>query len=282
MTDTRADGAAGPDPSIGPRLGTGREAEVYAWGADAVVKLYRPGYHGHRAEAAALAALAGHDVAPGLIDAVDHDGRPGLVLERISGNDMRDLLQRRPWRVLALARALAEAHLEVHGVQAPAGLPDVRQVLAARIEAATLPRELQGFALRVLDGLPSGDRLCHGDYHPGNVLVRGDRVSVIDWPNAARGVPESDHARTILLLRWADPPPGTPLVTRSLTAAGRSLFARGYARAYARGARGPLEHVESWLVVHTAARLSEGIVAEQPRLVGLLRDAWHKAGALDR
>jgi hypothetical protein len=29
---------------MGPQLGAGREAEVYAWGDDAVVKLYRPGY----------------------------------------------------------------------------------------------------------------------------------------------------------------------------------------------------------------------------------------------
>jgi thiamine kinase len=248
---------------------------VYAWGADAVVKLYRPGYRGHQAEAVALAVLEGHDVAPSLLDAVDHAGRPGLVLERIVGADMLDLLQRRPWRVPALARALAEAHLVVHGVRAPADLPDVRQVLAARIEAATLPRELRGYALRVLDGLPSGDRLCHGDYHPGNVMVAGDRVSVIDWPNAARGVPEADHARAILLLRWADPLPGMPLVTRGLVAAGRSLLARGYARAYAHGSRRPLQHVESWLVVQIAARLSEGIVAEQPQLIRLLDRALH-------
>jgi thiamine kinase len=280
VTDSRAEGGA--DTGIGPRLGTGREAEVYTWGADAVIKLYRAGYHGHRAEAAALAALDGHDVAPGLLDAVDHDGRPGLVLERITGDDMLDLLQRRPWRVLALARALAEAHLVVHGVRAPADLPDVRQALAARIEAATLPRELRGYALRVLDGLPSGDRLCHGDYHPGNVMVAGDRLSVIDWPNAARGVPEADHARAILLLRWADPLPGTPLVTRGLVAAGRALLARGYARAYAQGSRRPLQHVKSWLAVHTAARLSEGIVAERPRLIGLLRDAWRKGETLER
>jgi thiamine kinase len=62
---------------IGPRVGEGREAEVYAWGDDAVVKLYRPGYLGHHAESVALAALDGHGLAPRLIDVVDRDGRPG-------------------------------------------------------------------------------------------------------------------------------------------------------------------------------------------------------------
>jgi aminoglycoside phosphotransferase (APT) family kinase protein len=136
---------------------------------------------------------------------------------------------------------------------------------------------LRAFALRVLDGLPDGDRLCHGDFHPGNVLVAADRVSVIDWANAARGVPEADHARTLLLLRWADPLPGTPLVSRGLMAAGRSVFAHGYTRTYGGALQRPLQLVDSWLTAHAAARLAEGIEVEQPTLIGLLDRARRKA-----
>ncbi|MFI8523863.1 phosphotransferase [Promicromonospora sukumoe] len=276
-----APGVAGPnDVGIGPRIGVGREAEVYAWGPDAVVKLYRSGFDGHHTEALALAGLAGYRVAPALVDVVTRDGRPGLVLERVAGADMLDVLRRRPWQVRALARTLAETHLAVHEVLGPADLPDVRQVLAARIGGATLSRELRGFALRLLDGLPSGDRLCHGDYHPGNVMVGGDRVSVIDWPNAARGVPEADHARAILLLQWADPLPAVPrggpgLAKRGLIAAGRSMLTRGYALTYADGAPGELRDLESWLVVHAAARLSEGVADERARLLDWLVRAQH-------
>jgi hypothetical protein len=35
--------------------------------------------------------------------------------------------------------------------------------------------------------------------------------------------------------------------------------------------------VDSWLTVHTAARLSEGIEDERDTLIGLLNRAWHKA-----
>jgi Ser/Thr protein kinase RdoA (MazF antagonist) len=262
---------------IGPKLGEGREADVYAWGGDAVVKLYRPGYHGHRAEAVALAQLDGHRIAPGLIDTVDCDGRTGLVLERLGGSDMLTLLQSQPWRLPGLARALARAHLAVHGIHAPADLPDLRHVLAARIEDAVLPPKLRDYALRVLDELPRGDRLCHGDYHPGNVLVATDRVGVIDWANAARGVPEADHARTMLLLRWADPLPGTPPISRALVAACRSAFAHRYARTYRGGSQRSLPRVDSWLVVHAAARLTEGIEVEQATLIGLLDRARRTA-----
>lgn len=261
---------------MGAKLGAGREADVYAWGGDAVVKLYRQGFGGHRAEATALAKLDGHGVAPRLIDVVDCDGRTGLVLDRLRGPDMLTLLQRQPWRVLGLARALAEAHLAVHAVQAPGDLPDLRQVLAARIDDAVVPPQLRDFALRVLDGLPDGDRLCHGDYHPGNVLLAADRVAVIDWVGAARGAPEADHARTVLLLRWAEPLPGTPLLSRALMAAGRSVFAHGYVRTYTSSVQVPSRQAKSWLIPHAAARLSEGIEVERAALIEFLGRARRK------
>jgi Ser/Thr protein kinase RdoA (MazF antagonist) len=259
--------------ALGPRLGEGREAEVYARGADAVVKLYRPGYHGHQAEASALAQLDGHGIAPGLLDVVDHDGRRGLVLERVAGSDMLTLLQRRPWRVVGLARALAKAHLAIGDRPAPTDLPDLRQRLAGRIDGAPMPADLRGFARRVLDALPDGDRLCHGDFHPGNALVAAGRVRVIDWPNATRGTPAADHARTLMLLRWAKPLPGTPPATRALIAAVRAMCARSYVRAYHAGPPGPPRHVDSWLIVHAAARLGEGIETETTTLTGLLERA---------
>jgi hypothetical protein len=263
--------AANPDSTAmpGPMLGAGREAEVYAWGDAAVLKLYRSGFGGHTAEAAALRSLTDGGIAPRLLDVVDRDGRTGLVLERVDGTDILTLLQRQPWRVLGLADALATTHRAMHHVAASTDLPDLRTVLTARIRDAVLPAYLRDFAQRTLDRLPDGDRLCHGDYHPGNVLLTADRTAVIDWPAATRGVPEADQARTLLLLRWADPLPDTPLLSRTLIAVGRSLLAHRYTRTYRHGATPP-QRVGSWLLVHAAARLSEGIEAEQPLLTGIL------------
>jgi hypothetical protein len=260
----------------GPMLGAGREAQVYAWGEATVLKLYRPGFGGHRAEAAALRSLDRDGIAPRLLDVVDRDGRTGLLLERVDGADMLTLLQRQPWRVLSLAGVLATAHRAVHRVAAPCDLPDLRRVLAARIHDAVLPPYLRGFAMRVLDGLPDGDRLCHGDYHPGNVLLAADRTAVIDWAGATRGAAEADHARTLLLLRWADPLPGTPPLSRALIAVGRSLLAHRYVQTYRRDAP-PTWQVDSWLLVHAAARLSDGIPVEQTMLTRLLDRARRQA-----
>ena len=249
---------------------------MYPRGETAVLKLYRPGFGGHHTEALALRALEDSGVAPKLLDVVEFDGRVGLLVERLSGPDLLALLQRRPWRVGSIARVLARAQLDIHRVQAPLGLADLRTTLAERIVAADLPRQLFDFVARVLDNLPGGDRLCHGDYHPGNVLLVGGRSAVIDWGAATRGASEADHARTLLLLRWADPLPDTPPLTKALIASGRSLLATAYARAYRRGST-PLRHTSSWLVVHAAARLSEGIPSERKLLIRRLEDAQRRA-----
>ncbi|MEQ1734907.1 MAG: phosphotransferase, partial [Rhodoglobus sp.] len=156
---------------IGPRIGAGREAEVFAADVDTVVKLYRSGFHGHESEAAALACLDGLGVAPRLIDVTDRHDRRGLVLERLPGVDMLTSLQRRPWRLPDLAQRLATTHVRIHEITAPTALPDLRDLLTQRIHDAPMPSPLRDFALRVLSTLPPGDWLTHGDYHPGNVLV---------------------------------------------------------------------------------------------------------------
>jgi len=49
--------------------------------------------------------------------------------------------------------------------------------------------------------MPDGDRLCHGDFHPINVLGDLAQPLVIDWLDAARGAPAADACRSYLLLR---------------------------------------------------------------------------------
>jgi hypothetical protein len=266
------------DLTIGLKIAEGREAEVYAWDGDAaVLKLYRVGYHGHVTETAALATLDSNGVAPRLIGIVETDGRHGLILERLGGSNMLTLLAHAPWRMSELARILADTHVLVNSMPAPADLPDLKVVLAGSIESGVNSPRLRDFALRVLDRLPMGDRLCHGDFHPGNVLVGSGRASVIDWTNATRGVPEADHARTMWLLKRADPLPGTPLLFRGLMSMGRGLFARVYASTYRKRTHDSFGQVPLWTIVHAAARLAEGIEVEESRLLAFLNDAQRKA-----
>src|SRR5690606_25191136 len=100
------------------------------------------------------------------------DGRIGLVFERVAGPPMLQELMRDPGSTERLAREMAALHRSIHDREAPAELPSQREVLEEKIARCPLLDEGQRRAvLDALARLPGGDRLCHGDLHPGNILL---------------------------------------------------------------------------------------------------------------
>lgn len=263
-------------------LGQGREAEIFEWDDDTVLRLLRsPGDRGRvDQEAAAMQAAAdgGVDV-PAMRGTTTVDGRPGVVMDRVDGPDLITLMGKRPWTVPRVARIVGKEHAAMHQVVAPTELRSLREMVRWKIEnAADLPTELADFALDRLDTLPDGDRLCHGDFHPGNILMGPRGPAVIDWIGAARGDPAGDLARTRLLLRQGDVPDHMPALIRRMNAIGRNTFSRIYVRAYARARPIDSELVDRWEVVRIADRVWEGIDAEQPILLAQLKRYSNESG----
>ena len=258
-------------------LAVGREAEVFMRADGNVVKLMRSPSQEERVqrEAAALQALADcQHLAPAFVETTEVAGRPALVSERVSGADLRSRLSRKPWLVLQVASTLGRGHAAMHSHGAPDNLPDLRDELARRIEsAAALPHRLGGEALDRLRVLPPGERLCHGDYHPQNVLGTLQDPVVIDWGDASRGAPSADVARTLLLLRMAELPPDISAAMQSLTAVGRGMLARRYLAVYRRRAVEKPPQLHDWMFVRAAARFNEELEAEYPRLLRLLEES---------
>jgi aminoglycoside phosphotransferase (APT) family kinase protein len=254
------------------KIGEGREAEIFAWGDGEILRLMRePAAAGRLSrEAEALrAAHGGGAPVPAVRDLITVAGRPGLVMQRVDGIDMMSAVGRRPWTIVRAARQLGATHASIHRIGAPAELMDTRALLAERIKAAasTLADRVSSFALHLLEGLPDGDQLCHGDFHPGNVLVASRESVVIDWTNASRGDADSDVARTLLMLEMGVVPASAPAVVRRLAGAGRRMFRAGYVRAYRRARRFDAALVGRWKIVHAAARCAEGIEEETPLLI---------------
>jgi aminoglycoside phosphotransferase (APT) family kinase protein len=256
------------------RVGEGREADIFAWDNGRVLRLLRRSSDPRRVEreAAAMRAAAdgGVDV-PNVYGTTMVDGRAGLIMDRVDGPDLIALMGKRPWTVPRAARIVGRSQARMHDVVAPDDVPGLRQLVRWKIETATeLPADLADFALKKLDGLPDGDRLCHGDFHPGNVLLGRDGPAVIDWTDATRGDPAADLARTRLLLRQGAVPEHMPALVRRMHAVGRGGFFRLYVRAYARSRPIDDDLVDRWEVVRVADRVMEGIDAEQPGLLAQL------------
>lgn len=240
---------------IGRLLGQGRVAEVFEADAGAI-KLYRAGIGPEQArhEAGILDALRGTDlIVPRSLGVVQVEGRWGLSMTRLPGRPLGEISVASA-DPAALVETLAGLQRRIHG-QRIAGLPALRPRLADRIARATLLTEAERSRLiERLDALPDGDALCHGDFHPFNVMVDGDRLGVIDWLDATSGPAVADVGRTYLLALHNLPELAEP-----------------YLRARLHGAEFGRPDIAAWLPVLAGARLAENVPAETDRLLALAR-----------
>jgi len=235
-------------------LGSGRTATVHPWDPGRVVKLFRPGYpraavdHEHACADAvrphALPTPAAHGV-------VRHGERWGIVYDRVDGETL-EAWALRTGDVAACAAVLADVHRAVGAVRAGPGLPSYKDVLRAHLRAADLlPQADRSAALTLLDALDDGPWLCHGDLHPGNVLLAVTGPHVVDLTNLCRGPLLYDVARTVHLVQETPVPPDAPdahaLRTLKDAVAEAFLQASGVTRAA----------VAPYLAVIRAARVGE-------------------------
>lgn len=256
---------------------------MFAWEEGKILRLLRdPAAKAqNERQAAAIEAARSSGVrVPAVYGMTTVDGRPGLIMERLEGPDLLTLIGQRPWTILRVGRISGEVHARMHKADAPGSIPPLRARLKRRIESLNqLPQHLVEFALDTLDKLPDGDRLCHGDFHPANILLSGETAVMIDWTGATRGDPAADVARALLILRIGEPPPGTSAALRVLALVGRRLLVWLYLRSYRHV--GPLDMrlVSRWEIPVAAGRLGDGIEEETAALVKLLEERHADASA---
>ena len=185
----------------GPLLASGRDGDIFEFGPGLVLRRAKSG-RVIEAEARTIAYARDHGYpAPEI-----HEVRAGgteIVMERIEGPMLMDVMLRQPWSMGRYARMLADLHDRLHEIPAPDWL---------RPSA---------------DG---GDRLVHLDLHPMNVMLTASGPVVIDWTNAARGDALTDVAVTIVLLTCPEMP-GSRIVNVAATPM-RSYLARAFAARY--------------------------------------------------
>jgi aminoglycoside phosphotransferase (APT) family kinase protein len=260
---------------LGPLLGRGRTADVYASGEGRVIKLFhanRPAQAVERERSIAEVLNRLSLPIPSYEGALRVADRDGLIFERVDGPSMLSTLVRRPWLVSRLARQLAELQRALHAHSVPE-LPRQHEYLRGLIERAPGLSDATRFsALERLERLPDGDRLCHGDFHPDNVVLSRRGFVVLDWMTATSGVPAVDVARSLLLLEVAALPDDTPRLVALVTNAVRRVFARQYWRRYAALSGLRRADLEPWLLPLLAARLGEAPPeVERLRVLTLLR-----------
>lgn len=103
----------------------------------------------------------------------------------------------RPSVMPRLARLLSDIHRASYGWGARPGVHHLTRHLG---QLAVFP-DLCALAAGRLEGYRGRGGLVHGDFHPGNIVIRGNSLVVVDWSAAGRGDVIYDLAWATLLLR---------------------------------------------------------------------------------
>jgi aminoglycoside phosphotransferase (APT) family kinase protein len=260
------------------RIGRGFDTYIYAfrllgggldetWARPLVLRLYPAERQADKAEReAAVQRFAAERGYPALAPlAVERRaaafGLPVMLLERVQGEPMLDLIGKNPLRIGRLLARMAEAHVALHSLPVDdcplpndrplvmRKLEDIRPNVAAAKDAefARGLRWLEECKDVVIDEKPS---LCHGDFHPLNIMVSGDgALTVLDWPDAVIGDRHCDVARTMVVFHIAWIAAESRLEKLALRY-GRGFLTSRYLDRYRRRLKLDSERLRYWQAVH--------------------------------
>ena len=223
------------------------------WARPLILRILMPDYSPARAlrEAAVQNAVSHLGFpAPRVLAASADPGILGgafLVMERAEGRPMLEAKR------LGVGTTLARLQLALHALDARPLIEAMEQLGEAR--AMTFDGILDQLEQHVigqsLDGLrgvmswlrerrpppPERTVICHGDFHPQNVLMARSTVTgVIDWPNAAVADPAYDVAGTHVILAHVPLAlAAMPAPMRALASLARPALLATYRAGYRRG-----------------------------------------------
>lgn len=246
----------------GKLLGSGANADVFAYGDNKAVKVYRNSRDKDQADCefrnSMIVWKAGLPV-PQPFGRIETDGLPAIVFERVEGPSMLAGFFRQS--DYGCVRELARLAYRIGAVKPPAGgwvgFARVKPMMRWQIaHASNLTQWEKDSALEMEALLPDGESLCHSDLNPSNVFMRQDGPVVIDWQGSAVGNPMYDVMQMVLIWRFAVLPRERLGALWDLAQQKRHEIDRIYLEEYMSLTGATLTDVNAWLAPAAAAKLA--------------------------
>lgn len=264
------------------KISEGRTAEVFVLDQEKIVKLYREGFPmdavRYEYEVNQIVESLGIP-APRAHELIDEEHKSGIVFDRIEGTTLLRTVIQYPNELDRLTRAFADLHYRIHKYEINAErleasvIHSQKDVLAHNIQNAThLSNEQKQSVIQYLNTLPDGNCLCHGDFHPENVMI-GERNWVIDWMTGMVGNPAGDVARTLLIYRYGTLPDEAPDYIKAALEQMRVTINDVYLDHYLANSGLQFSDIDAWMLPIAAARLTEWISdGEKEQLVQFIEE----------
>lgn len=234
-------------------IGTGNTAAVYEWGNNKVLKLFYEGYPGSAVKKEYANALAVKELdfpKPIPYELIHYEERLGIIYEKVPGESLENHVLK-TGDLDGCALYMSNLHKQILKWE-QRELSDYREFLEYHIQNAKSSNPfLKEEALQILKRLPEGNTLCHGDFHPGNILISGINTCVIDFMNLCRGNDLYDIARTFYLVEYT--PVRSEVEDKEFLLNAKKVLAQNYLS----GMGVTKDMIREYLIVIKAARNGE-------------------------
>jgi len=276
--------------TLGPLIGQGRTAEIYAYESDKVIKLY----HSHIDESWIDHEHKINQIAnqyncpsPKVYEKIKIEERVGIIFERIDGSTVTDLLKK-PWnKAEHIAMRTAAVHANIHKVSFGSSghpfdensidLPRQNDYFKSKInDTDALSPEEKSEIIDYLSRLPEKLILCHGDLHTDNYIVMNRKHYVIDWTNAYIGNPASDIARSLLMMESPYGKEFLPPLIRPFISFIVHAYNKSFLRTYLSINNIKQGEINAWRLPVAAARLHENVPEEREWLLSIIQKELEK------
>lgn len=202
---------ANKEIKIGEYLGKGETAEVFSLQNDDknVLKLYKknvnPTKISEEYQKTKKIFKLGINT-PEVQNMLTVNNRQGIIMEKAQGQTLEDHLRATPEKSINIAEALGKAQASIHNHSCD-NLPSQKEFYKFYLERFYGSQKEK--ILEILDKLPENNRICHNDFHLGNVFITDDALNnglfneakTIDWATVTKGNPIGDFAKTLVNLQ---------------------------------------------------------------------------------
>jgi tRNA A-37 threonylcarbamoyl transferase component Bud32 len=185
-------------------IASGATADVFLNDDDILIKLFKANFSKERVEFEANNQKSIFELGipvPEIYDILKLDGRYGIVMEYVKGISLGEKLQKINSidEIKYFFNHVIDLQIGVNSISLKT-YPRMENKLTEQINAAKyLDNNQKKVFLDKLGKIEFKNNLCHGDFHPYNLLDTDDGIKIIDWADSTMGNMEADIYRSYLM-----------------------------------------------------------------------------------
>ena len=180
------------------------------------------------------------------------DGKWTIVTDYIKGKTLAQLMQENPEKKDEYLDLFVNLQLEVQAKTCPL-LTKLKDKMNRKISQTDFDATTRYELYTRLDAMPKHNKLCHGDFNPGNIIITDDGTPyILDWSHATQGNASADVARTYLLF-WLN---------------GDIDGAEEYLDLFCAKSGTDKQYVQKWMPIVAASQSVKGNAKEREFLLG--------------